>query len=112
MVFVCDRLVNGPAPQVPYRDGRFQSRMRRHRNRLRHRRGYVTRLLNQAAMSPCDLEVVRTDNEPEFTSCALIGWAQTHGIRYILIQPGRPMQNGYIESFDGKFIIERAHSLS
>ena len=27
----------------------------------------------------------------------------THGIRHILIQPGRPMQNGYIESFNGKF---------
>jgi putative transposase len=26
-----------------------------------------------------------------------------HGIRHILIQPGRPMQNGYIESFNGKF---------
>jgi putative transposase len=32
-----------------------------------------------------------------------MGWAQTHGIRHILIQPGRPMQNGYIESFNGKF---------
>ena len=32
-----------------------------------------------------------------------MAWAQTHGIRHILIQPGRPMQNGYIESFNGKF---------
>jgi putative transposase len=32
-----------------------------------------------------------------------MGWAQTHGIRHILIEPGRPMQNGYIESFNGKF---------
>ena len=30
-------------------------------------------------------------------------WANTHGIRHILIEPGRPMQNGYIESFNGKF---------
>ena len=29
--------------------------------------------------------------------------AQTHGIRHILFQRGRPMQNGYIESFNGKF---------
>ena len=27
-----------------------------------------------------------------------MGWAQSHGIRHILIEPGRPMQNGYIES--------------
>ncbi|MBU6225307.1 MAG: integrase core domain-containing protein [Burkholderiales bacterium] len=32
-----------------------------------------------------------------------MAWAQTYGIRHILIQPGRPMQNGYIESFNGKF---------
>ena len=32
-----------------------------------------------------------------------MAWAQTHGIHHILIQPGRPMQNGYIESFNGKF---------
>jgi putative transposase len=31
-----------------------------------------------------------------------MGWAQTHGIRHILIEPGRSMQNGYIESFNGK----------
>ena len=26
-----------------------------------------------------------------------------HGIEHLLIEPGRPMQNGYIESFNGKF---------
>ncbi|OYY32173.1 MAG: hypothetical protein B7Y28_22735 [Polaromonas sp. 16-63-31] len=29
--------------------------------------------------------------------------AHSHGVKQILIQPGRPMQNGYIESFNGKF---------
>ena len=46
---------------------------------------------------------MRTDNGPEFTSRAFIAWAQSHGVRHILIQPGRPLQNGYIESFNGKF---------
>ena len=46
---------------------------------------------------------VRTDNGPEFTSAVFMAWAQTHRIRHILIEPGRPMQNGYIESFNGKF---------
>jgi hypothetical protein len=46
---------------------------------------------------------VRTDNGPEFTSRAFMGWASTHGIRHILIESGRPMQNDYIESFNGKF---------
>lgn len=39
----------------------------------------------------------------EFTSRAFIAWTQQHGIQYLLIEPGKPMQNGYIESFNGKF---------
>ena len=64
---------------------------------------YVTRLLDQAAVFRGYPLAVRTDNSPEFTSRAFMGWAQAHGIRHILIEPGRPMQNGYIESFNGKF---------
>ena len=64
---------------------------------------YVTRLLDQAAVFRGYPAAVRTDNGPEFTSRAFISWAQSHGIRHILIEPGRPMQNGYIESFNGKF---------
>ena len=64
---------------------------------------YVTRLLDRAALFRGYPLAVRTDNGPEFTSRAFMAWAQTHGIRHILIEPGRPMQNGYIESFNGKF---------
>ena len=64
---------------------------------------YVTRLLDQAATFRGYPSAVRTDNGPEFTSRAFMAWAQGHGIRHILIEPGRPMQNGYIESFNGKF---------
>lgn len=64
---------------------------------------YVTRLLDRAALFRGYPNVVRTDNGPEFTSNAFMAWAQTHRIQHILIQPGRPMQNGYIESFNGKF---------
>ena len=64
---------------------------------------YVTRLLDQAAIFRGYPRAVRTDNGPEFTSRAFMGWAQSHGIHHLLIEPGRPMQNGYIESFNGKF---------
>lgn len=63
---------------------------------------YVTRLLDRAAAFHGYPSAVRTDNGPEFTSRAFMAWAQGHGIRHILIEPGRPMQNGYIESFNGK----------
>jgi putative transposase len=55
---------------------------------------YVTRLLDQAAVFRGYPDAVRTDNGPEFTSRAFMAWAQSHGIRHILIEPGRPMQNG------------------
>ena len=64
---------------------------------------YVVRVLDQAACFrgyPC---AVRTDNGPEFTSRAFIAWTQQHGIEHLLIEPGKPMQNGFIESFNGKF---------
>ena len=44
-----------------------------------------------------------TDNGPEFTGRVFIAWTQQHGIKHPLIEPGKPMQNGYIESFNGKF---------
>lgn len=68
---------------------------------------YVTRVLERAALFRGYPKAVRTDNGPEFTSRAFMVWAQAHGIRHILFQPGRPMQNGYIESFNGKLRDEQ-----
>ncbi|MFN6508175.1 IS3 family transposase [Xanthomonas translucens pv. translucens] len=64
---------------------------------------YVVRLLDQAACFRGYPRAVRTDNGPEFTSRAFITWTQRHGIEHILIEPGAPTQNAYIESFNGKF---------
>ena len=64
---------------------------------------YVTRMLDQAARFRGYPRAVRTDNGPEFTCRAFIAWTQQHGIEHLLIDPGKPMQNGYIESFNGKF---------
>lgn len=64
---------------------------------------YVVRLLDQAACFRGYPRAVRTDNGPEFTSRAFIAWTQQHRIEHLLIDPGKPMQNGYIESFNGKF---------
>lgn len=64
---------------------------------------HVIRVLDRAACFRGYPSAVRTDNGPEFTSRAFMAWTQRHGIRHLLIEPGKPMQNGYIESFNGKF---------
>jgi putative transposase len=42
------------------------------------------------------------DNGPELTSKALDQWAYERCVRLQFIEPGKPQQNGYIESFNGK----------
>lgn len=43
------------------------------------------------------------DNGPEFTSKAMFFWAKRTGVTLHFIQPGKPTQNAFIESFNGKF---------
>jgi putative transposase len=64
---------------------------------------YVTRLLDRTAVLHGDPAAVRTDNGPEFTSRAFVAWTIEHHVRPLLIEPGKPMQNGTIERFNGKF---------
>jgi putative transposase len=47
-------------------------------------------------------EAIVSDNGTEFTSHAVLKWSQEMGVAWQYIQPGKPMQNGYIESFNGK----------
>jgi len=49
--------------------------------------------------SPVSLLV---DNGPEFSGKALDEWAYRHGVRLDFIAPGKPTQNPYVESFNGK----------
>jgi len=46
---------------------------------------------------------IRSDNGPEFVSRAVDQWAYEQGLHWHTIQPGRPMENGYVESFNGRF---------
>jgi len=64
---------------------------------------YVTRVLDQAARFRKLPKVIRTDQGPEFTGKALDQWAYEHKIELRLIQAGKPTQNAYVESFNGKF---------
>jgi putative transposase len=43
-----------------------------------------------------------SDNGTEFTSNAILGWAERTKVRWHYIAPGKPQQNGFIESFNGR----------
>ena len=47
-------------------------------------------------------ETIRCDNGPELTSRHFLSWCEERKIQLIHIQPGRPMQNGHVESFNGR----------
>lgn len=63
----------------------------------------VARVLDRIALIRELPEVITVDNGPEFISKALDLWAYENNVRLRFIQPGKPTQNAYIESFNGKF---------
>ena len=62
----------------------------------------VTRALDRVIEQRGAPAVLRCDNGPEFTSRHFIGWCEEKKIAVTYIQPGKPMQNGYVESFNGR----------
>jgi putative transposase len=46
--------------------------------------------------------MIVSDNGTEFTSNAILSWASEHRIEWRYIAPGKPMQNGFCESFNGR----------
>jgi len=46
---------------------------------------------------------IRSDNGPEFVAELLRQWLKDLGVQTAYIEPGSPWENGYIESFNGKF---------
>ena len=47
-------------------------------------------------------EVIVTDNGPEFRGRVLAGWSEERKVRLQFIEPGKPAQNAFIESFNGR----------
>lgn len=63
----------------------------------------VKRILDSIPLFRGYPATIRTDQGSEFTFRALEQWAFEHGVERRLIQPGKPAQNGFIESFNGRF---------
>jgi len=62
----------------------------------------VTRVLERAIAAHGKPQSIRSDNEPELTSRHYLAWAIEWKIDLVHIQPGKPTQNGGMESFNGK----------
>jgi len=63
----------------------------------------VTRVLDRLALTRGLPRVLRTDNGLEFCGRAMLTWAHERRVTLRLIAPGKPMQNAYVESFNGRF---------
>lgn len=63
----------------------------------------VTRVLDAIAGARGYPQTLVMDNGTELTSLAMLRWAAEHRVRLHHIAPGKPTQNAYIESFNGRF---------
>ena len=70
------------------REGKLVGRISAHIDRLALTRGLP--------------KIIRTDNGKEFCGKAMVAWAHERGIELRLIEPGKPNQNAYVESFNGR----------
>lgn len=62
----------------------------------------VVRVLERLRETRGGPAVIQTDNGPEFTGHALDVWAYRNHVKLFFIEPGKPVQNAHIESFNGK----------
>jgi putative transposase len=62
----------------------------------------LTRILDRLAIQRGLPKAIRTDNGKEFCGRTMLSWAHEREVKLFLIQPGKPNQNAYIESFNGR----------
>jgi len=61
----------------------------------------VIRVLNKLLFERGTPDMIRVDNGPEFISDKLDNWCKSNKIQLVFIQPGKPMQNGFVERLNG-----------
>ena len=62
----------------------------------------VVRVMDRVAITRGLPPSIVCDNGPEFVSRALDEWAHRRGVALLFIRPGHPVENCYVESFNGK----------
>ena len=64
---------------------------------------HLTRILDRLRQQRGLPKTIRTDNGKELCGRAMLTWAHQNKVALRLIEPGKPNQNAYIESFNGRF---------
>lgn len=62
----------------------------------------LVRFLDEVALTHGYPRAITVDNGPEFVSATLDQWAHAHGVQLIFSRPGKPVDNAFIESFNGR----------
>lgn len=63
---------------------------------------HLTRIFDRICSTRGTPSIIRSDNGKEFTGRAMLTWAHRNGVTLKLIEPGKPNQNAYVESLNGR----------
>jgi putative transposase len=100
--FVSDKLTDGRSYRILTVIDQFTREcIAMEADRSLHGRHVVTALTRAIVERGRAPRSITLDNGSEFTGRVLEGWAIQHGVELCFIRPGRPVENGFIESFNG-----------
>ena len=101
--FLCDAVANGRVVRVLSIVDNFTRECLALETDTSFASQRVTRVLDDIIAQRGVPKALRLDNGPELTSRHFLAWCVERKIAMNHIQPGKPMQNGHIESFNGRF---------
>ena len=100
--FVCDALATGRAVRILSVVDNFTRECLALETDTSFASPRVTRILDDVIIQRGVPKALRMDNGPELTSRHFLAWCLERNIAMHHIQPGKPMQNGHVESFNGR----------
>ena len=103
MDFVSDQLVNGRRFRVLNVVDDFSREMVGQLASYSISGTQVARYLTQLIEIKGRPDAIVCDNGPEYTSKAMFLWSKEQQVKLHFIQPGKPTQNAFVESLNGKF---------
>jgi len=110
MDFVTDRLETGQAFRILTLVDQYTRECPLHEPGISLKARSVVACLEQAVAERARPESITVDNGSEFAGRALDTWAYLNHVKLDFIRPGKPVENGFIESFNGKLRDECLNS--